>query len=125
MSDQHLSQIATQWTMLFQAHKGPDDDAIQVRRALMLRYCGAVYRYLAKVVRDPHLAEELTQEFAVKFLEGGFAGADPTRGRFRSYVKTSLFRLVAEHHRKRQKQARQVALDEDSQVAAPDEEAAA
>src|SRR5262245_17696763 len=58
MSDQHLSQIATQWTMLFAAHKGPDDEAAQARRDLMLRYCGAVYRYLAKVVRDPHLAEE-------------------------------------------------------------------
>jgi RNA polymerase sigma-70 factor (ECF subfamily) len=124
MSDQHLSQIATQWTMLFQAHKGPDDAAIQARRALMLRYCGAVYRYLSKVVRDPNLAEELTQEFAVRFLEGRFGHADPAQGRFRSYVKTALFRLVHDHYRAKGQQAKQVALDE-AEVAAPDESAAA
>src|SRR5262245_25564532 len=55
MSDQHLSQIATQWTMLFDAHRGPEDAAQKARKALMIRYCGAVYRYLARVVRDPAL----------------------------------------------------------------------
>jgi RNA polymerase sigma-70 factor (ECF subfamily) len=110
--------------MLFQAHKGPDDAAIQARRALMLRYCGAVYRYLSKVVRDPNLAEELTQEFAVRFLEGRFGHADPAQGRFRSYVKTALFRLVHDHYRAKGQQAKQVALDE-AEVAAPDESAAA
>ncbi len=125
MSDQHLSQIATQWTMLFEAHKGPDDGAAKARRELMLRYCGAVYRYLAKVVRDPHLAEELTQEFAVRFLEGRFGHADPAQGKFRSYVKTALFRLVHDHHRAKAARVKQVALDDDHQVAAPDEAGAA
>lgn len=124
MSDQHLSQIATQWTMLFKAHKGQEDAAVHARRELMLRYCGAVYRYLAKVVRDPNLAEELTQEFAVRFLEGRFGHADPAQGRFRSYVKTALFRLVHDHYRARGQKGRQVALEDEAQVAAPDEAAA-
>ena len=125
MSDQHLSQIATQWSMLFEAHRGPDDAAAQARRELMLRYCGAVCRYLAKVVGDAHLAEELTQEFAVRFLEGRFAWADPSRGKFRSYVKTALFRLVSDHHREKARRVPQVSMPDDAQVAAPDEQAAA
>ena len=125
MDDQHLSQIATQWSMLFEAHRGSDDAAVRARRELMLRYCGAIYRYLAKVVRDSHLAEELTQEFALRFLQGRFAQADPSRGKFRSYVKTALFRLVSDHHREKAQRVPQVAMPDDAQVAAPDEQAAA
>lgn len=125
MSDQHLSQIATQWTMLFDAHRGPEDAAQRARKALMLRYCGAVYRYLARVVRDSSLAEDLTQEFAVRFLQGKFGAADPNAGKFRSYVKASLFRLVQDHYRGRGGSAKQVPLDDEAQIAAPDESAAA
>jgi RNA polymerase sigma factor (sigma-70 family) len=125
MSDQHLSQIATQWTMLFDAHRGPDDAAQKARKALMIRYCGAVYRYLARVVRDPALAEDLTQEFALRFLQGKFGQADPSAGKFRSYVKASLFRLVQDHYRGKGAQARQLPMDSDVQIPAPDEGAAA
>jgi RNA polymerase sigma-70 factor (ECF subfamily) len=124
MNEQHLSQIATQWTMLFDAHRGPEDAALQARKALMLRYCGAVYRYLTRVVRDPGVAEDLTQEFALRFLQGKFAQADPNAGKFRSYVKTSLFRLVQDHYRARGAAARQVPFDDEAQIAAPDEVAA-
>lgn len=125
MSDQHLSQIATQWTMLFDAHRGPEDAAQKARKVLMLRYCGAVYRYLARVVRDSALAEDLTQEFALRFLQGKFGQADPSAGKFRSYVKASLFRLVQDHYRAKGQQVKQVPLDEDAQVAAPDDTGAA
>ena len=58
---QHLSQIATHWTMLRQAHGGAADEAVAARQALMERYCGAVFRYLLRAVRDPSVAEDLTQ----------------------------------------------------------------
>jgi RNA polymerase sigma factor (sigma-70 family) len=119
MNEQHLSQIATQWTMLFAAHRGPEDTAQQARKALMLRYCGAVYRYLVRVVRDPGLAEELTQEFALRFLQGKFAQADPSVGKFRSYVKTALFRLVQDHFRAQA--GRPVSVTNEEQLVAPDE----
>jgi len=119
MNEQHLSQIATQWTMLFEAHRGPEDTAQQARKALMLRYSGAVYRYLARVVRDPGLAEELTQEFALRFLQGKFAQADPSVGKFRSYVKTALFRLVQDHYRAQA--GRPVSVRDEDQLVAPDE----
>jgi RNA polymerase sigma-70 factor (ECF subfamily) len=125
MNEQHLSQIATQWSMLFDAHRGTEDAAQRARKQLMLRYSGAVYRYLARVVRDPGVAEDLTQEFALRFLQGKFSGADPSAGKFRSYVKTSLFRLVQDHYRAKGSAARQVPFEDESQIAAPDEVSAA
>jgi RNA polymerase sigma-70 factor (ECF subfamily) len=100
-SEQRLSHITTMWTMLAQAHGGKEDEAAAARQMLMLRYCGAVYRYLLSAVRDPHVAEDLTQEFALRFIQGRFRLADPGQGRFRNYVKTALFHLV-DDYRKRQ-----------------------
>ena len=37
----------------------------------------------------------------MKFVRGDFKSVDPERGRFRSFVKTILFRMVALHYRKK------------------------
>jgi RNA polymerase sigma factor (sigma-70 family) len=123
--EQRLSHIATQWTMLYQAQRGSGDEAAVALRTLMQRYCGAVYRYLLAAVRDPNVADDLTQEFALRFLQGRFAGAERGRGRFRSYVKTALFHLVSDHHRRIGQGPQLVPLEDDQPVAAPDERAAA
>src|SRR5690349_6249746 len=47
--DARISQIATAWTMLRQAH-GPADEARDARALLVARYRGAAYRYLLKAV---------------------------------------------------------------------------
>lgn len=95
--DQRLSRIATLWSLMRQAHQGGDVDA---RQALLERYAGAVHRYLCGALHGAAEADDLFQEFALRFLRGDFAGADPGRGRFRDYVKSSLFRLVADYHRR-------------------------
>ncbi len=120
---QHLSQIATHWTMLRQAHGGEADEAVAARQALMERYCGAVFRYLLRAVRDPSVAEDLTQDFALRFIQGRFEQADRERGRFRDYVRGSLFRLVQDHYREKARGPRAVPLDHDP--VGHDEEAAA
>jgi RNA polymerase sigma-70 factor (ECF subfamily) len=97
----HLSQIETRWTELFQAHLGPPDAAAPAQAALMLRYAGAVLRYLVKATGDPHLAEDLAQDFAVRFLRGDFRHADPSKGRFRNFVKRAVLNLMVDHHRRR------------------------
>src|SRR3954451_14926179 len=121
---QHLSQIATQWSVLYQAHKGGESEAARPRQLLMQRYCGAVYRYLLRAVRDPSVAEDLTQEFALRFIQGRFGQADPSQGRFRSYVKGALFRLVQDHYRAQAKGLHAVPLEHDAAVADPHDEAA-
>ena len=118
---QHLSDIATHWTMLRRAHGGGADEAAAARQALMERYCGAVFRYLLRKVRDASVAEDLTQEFALRFIQGRFERADRERGRFRDYVRGALFRLVQDHYREQARGPRPVALEHDP--AGPDEQA--
>jgi RNA polymerase sigma-70 factor (ECF subfamily) len=98
----HLSRISTQWELLIQARGGAAEAVPDAQRGLMKRYCGAVYRYLVAVARDPDVAADLSQEFALRFLRGDFRRVDPERGRFRDYVKTVLLHLVADYHRQRQ-----------------------
>jgi RNA polymerase sigma-70 factor (ECF subfamily) len=108
---QRLSRIATRWSQVLQAH-GPNAGAATSAQALLLqRYGGAVYRYLLGAVRDPDVADDLAQEFAVRFVRGDFRRADPERGRFRDYLKTALIHLVTDHHRSRHGWPRALALD--------------
>src|SRR5258708_2380538 len=96
--------MQTLWTLVCKAHQGPDKDGQQARAALLERYRGAVHRYLLGALRDADAADELAQEFALKFLRGEFRNADPERGRFRSFLKTALVRLVIDFHRRRKQQ---------------------
>ena len=95
--DQRLSRMSTVWTMVFEAHGGEADAATAAMAGLALRYSGVVYRYLLGAVRDPDAAAELSQEFALRILRGAFRHADPSRGRFRDYLKTALIHLVDDY----------------------------
>jgi RNA polymerase sigma-70 factor (ECF subfamily) len=119
--DQRLSRISTRWTQVLEAH-GPSADAANAAQALLLqRYGGAVYRYLLGAVRDPDVAEDLAQEFAVRMLRGDFRRANPAQGRFRDYLKTALIHLVTDYHRSHQQQPRLLSSDAPEPAALPDE----
>jgi RNA polymerase sigma-70 factor (ECF subfamily) len=107
-----LSGISTMWTVLRQAHGGPPDAATAAKQLLLERYGGAVRRYLMGLLRDTHAADDLTQEFAVLVVAGKFRAADPSKGRFRNYVKTTLFHLVGAHVRGRKRVPESVAPDD-------------
>lgn len=95
--DQRLSRITTLWTLHVRAHS---PDAVAASRAeLLYRYRAAAYRYVLAAVRDADSADDLAQEFAVRFLRGDFRHADPGRGRFRDYLRTALRHLVTDHQR--------------------------
>jgi RNA polymerase sigma-70 factor (ECF subfamily) len=94
-----LSRISTLWSLVCRAHRGPAEGANAARKQLLERYGGAIRRYLRKVVRDPDAADEISQEFALQLLHGALHGADPNRGRFRNYVKGTLFHLVADYRK--------------------------
>jgi RNA polymerase sigma factor (sigma-70 family) len=115
---ERLSVINTRWSLLAEAHRGSSDEAAQARAELMQRYTGAIYRYLLAGVRDPEAAADLSQEFAVRFLEGRFHNADPSRGRFRDYVKTCLFHLVGDYRRRQGKQPHFAPLASDEMAVA-------
>jgi RNA polymerase sigma-70 factor (ECF subfamily) len=97
--------------VLDRAHNDTTRGAADAQRLLMQRYCGAVYRYLLGALHDEDAANDLFQEFAVRFLRGDFRGADPARGRFRDYLKRALVHLVTDHHRARKRQPGPLASD--------------
>jgi RNA polymerase sigma-70 factor (ECF subfamily) len=96
-----LSRINTHWTLVFEANKGEADAAMRAQQALMHRYCGAIYRYLLGAVRDPDAADDLSQEFALRLVRGDFRRADPNQGRFRDFLKTTLYHLIVDHQRRK------------------------
>ena len=104
--DPRLSEMSTQWTMLFQAHHGTPEQMNDALRIMMLRYEGAVHRYFLKAVGDPEAVRELDQEFALRFLKGKFLKYDPKLGRFRDYVKRAVRNLMMDHHRQKGKTRR-------------------
>ncbi len=96
-----LSQMSTHWTVVFDAHTGTPDQISTAVSELMCRYSGAVHRYFLKAVRDPGVAEELDQEFAIRFLRGDFRRCQPERGRFRDYVKRAVQNMISDHFRRK------------------------
>jgi RNA polymerase sigma-70 factor (ECF subfamily) len=95
----HLSQIQTKWTVVFQAHQ-EGDHAGRAQNELAQRYLGAIYRYILGAVRDPHKADDLAQEFAIRLVRGAFRRATPERGRFRDFVKTAVRNLITDDKRR-------------------------
>src|SRR5262245_18030022 len=98
--DERLTHLSTQWTLIYDAHRGTPEQVAAAQAELMDRYAGAVHRYLLGGMRDPDAAQELAQEFALRFLRGDFHRADPACGRFRDFVKRSLRNLMTDYRRK-------------------------
>src|SRR5262249_38741382 len=102
----HLSQISTVWAQLRQAQGGAggrDPARGEAQEQMLRRYSPAIYRYLLGALRDPDAADELFQEFALRFVRGDFHRADERRGRFRDFLKTALFHLVVDAQRRRKR----------------------
>jgi DNA-directed RNA polymerase specialized sigma24 family protein len=94
MDKPRLSDIPTKWALILIAHSresaAPGEapiDTTQAMEELIGRYHDAVGRYLKLKVRDQHLADEVAQEFWTKLIAGKLSGADPSKGRFRDYLR--------------------------------------
>lgn len=117
--NQRLSHITTLWSLVRQAHAGSVPGAGFAQQALVERYAGAVHRYLLGALRDPDAADELFQEFCVKFLRGDFRRADPERGRFRDLLKTAVFHLIVDYQKRQRKRALTLDPERDAPAVAP------
>jgi RNA polymerase sigma factor (sigma-70 family) len=119
--DLHISRINTAWSMVREAHG--DHTAVQsAQQRLLDRYGGAIRRYALSALRDEDAADEVYQEFALRFVRGDFGNADPERGRFRAFVKTVVYRLIVDYQRRSKKRARETPMH--SNVAEPAADAA-
>lgn len=122
-TDKNLMQTwaVTMWSGVFEG-RGQDDAARQARNALLVRYHEAVYKYFLAKIRDPHAAQELYSNFALKLIETDrlIKNADPGRGRFRHYLKAALHHMVMDYYRGRNRRGPIIEPGE-FDVAAPDE----
>jgi DNA-directed RNA polymerase specialized sigma24 family protein len=116
----HLSQIMTSWSLVFQACRGPGEEVRSRQAELLERYGAAIYRYAVRALGDEDRAAELCQEFALRFVRGDFHRADPTRGRFRDYVKTAVIHLLGESRRQDRVRDRVHPLLDGAATAPPD-----
>lgn len=107
----HLSQIATLWSVVRGATAPDHPDRQRAQKRMLELYGESVRRYLGACLREPHAVDEVYQEFALKLARGDFAGVDPSRGRFRGFVKSVLYRLVMDHHRRKKRDRRAVSLE--------------
>lgn len=87
---------ATRWTLVLAA-RGESPEARVALGELCAAYWEPVFRFLCREGRDEDAARELTQEFFARVLGGGgFAGATPARGRFRSFLLGALKHFLAD-----------------------------
>jgi hypothetical protein len=84
-----LDQISTRWSLI--------SDPVQ----FVLRYAPAIRKYLEALIKDPHDAEEVAQDFFLTGLQRGFLRTDDLRGRFRAYLKTAVRNAALMHFRRR------------------------
>ncbi len=94
---------ATRWSLVLRA-RGPSPEARAALSDLCAAYCEPVYRSLRLQGFDEDAARELSQEFFAHILQGGYLDrADPTRGRFRSYMLGALRHFLSDLRAKSQR----------------------
>jgi len=93
----------TRWTLVVAASVPHRKEARSALVSLCENYWYPLYAYLHRRGYPPDRTQDLTQEFFIRVLEGRYLDrADPEKGRFRSFLLTSLKFFVAdEEDRKR------------------------
>lgn len=105
-----IDALVTNWSVFRAAHGQSNGSAEQARHDWVLRYAVVIRKYVYAIVRDDTDADELSQDVLVRMLKGDFAGADPSRGRFRDFLKT-VIRNMARNHWDRQNRRRPVSSE--------------
>lgn len=103
--DQRLDQVVTQWSLLRLAHQPVDPQSPQARQAMLLRYRNSVRNYVAALLQGHADADDVAQDVLLRLMRGDFANADPSRGRFRDFLKFAVKNMVRNHWSKQQRRA--------------------
>jgi RNA polymerase sigma factor (sigma-70 family) len=81
----------THWSVVLAAGREDTPEAAQALEQLCSAYWYPLYAYVRRQGHAPHDAQDLVQEFFAHFLEHNyFRLADRSRGRFRTFLLTSL-----------------------------------
>ena len=92
----HPAFVTTHWSLVVSAGRNDTPHAREALEKLCRSYWFPIYAFVRRQGHGPHDAQDLTQEFFARLLEKKqLAGADPARGRFRSFLLASLKHFLA------------------------------
>jgi RNA polymerase sigma-70 factor (ECF subfamily) len=89
LPNSRLDQISTRW------------EAVRDPVRFVLRYAPAIQRFLGVLIKHPHDAEEVSQEFLTSVLRRGFPPQEDVHGRFRNYLIAAVRNAARMHFRRR------------------------
>jgi RNA polymerase sigma factor (sigma-70 family) len=97
----------TRWSVVLRAGGASPEQVQAALEQLCRDYWYPLYAYVRRQGHSPEDSADLTQEFFAKLLGIDFTqGLSPERGRFRSFLLTSLNRFIIDEWRKAQRQKR-------------------
>jgi RNA polymerase sigma-70 factor (ECF subfamily) len=101
----------TRWSLVIAAADPHRKEARSALVSLCENYWYPLYAYLRRRGYLADQAQDLTQEFVMRVLEGRYLDrADPEKGRFRSFLLSSLKFFVADTEDRRRAKARRRAV---------------
>jgi DNA-directed RNA polymerase specialized sigma24 family protein len=132
MSEDDASFFTMRWTRV--AHSQGDSESVKLGLSeLCEAYYAPVHAFVRATLRDDEAARDLTQAFFTKVLgQDAFEGADPERGRFRSFLLGAVKHFLWDSRRRDYAQKRgggvpdlsldETAFPEDTRQLPPDAE---
>lgn len=99
--------VTTQWNLVISAGRTSASERHDALEQLCRAYWYPIYVFVRRRGHDPNEAQDLTQEFFARLIEKNYLhSADPTKGRFRSFLLTAVERFLTNEWIKARRQKR-------------------
>ena len=93
---------STSWSVVKGAGLRSHPEAPDALATLCKAYWYPIYAFIRRKGNDPELALDLTQAYFARLLEKRvFAAVDPTKGRFRAFLRTDCQHFLIDGHRRK------------------------
>ena len=91
----------THWSVVLAANQTDSPQAAIALDTLCRTYWPPLYAFIRSRGHNPQEAQDLTQEFFVRFLkQNGLAATSPEKGRFRSFLLFELLKETLSGHKR-------------------------
>lgn len=102
----------TAWTRILDAREGSVATVRAALETLVEIYWKPVYFHIRRKGRSIEDAKDLTQQYFALFIQrGALLNLDPSRGKLRTFILTSLENVLSDDARRRKAKKRQAPLD--------------